>query len=471
MATLSFEKKVQKFIEEEQLVEAGDRLLIACSGGVDSMGLLHFFLHFQKIWEIDLYVAHVDHMLRGEVSYEDRLFVERFCQEKNLPIFSTSIPIPEILKKEGGNAQAVCRRERYAYFAEMMKQHKINKLVTAHHADDQLETMLMALTRSGSVGGFKGISSKRTFAAGTIIRPFLTVTKEEIRKYLEGQGGTFREDASNLKDDYTRNRFRHHIVPLLKKENPQVAVHAFQLSQSLQQDDEYLNELALSRFSFVVEKAGDGFILHIQRLQKEPLALQRRIILILLNYLYRFSDDKGFSICSKILELCKSQEGNAMIHLPDQYIANRSYDIITFFKYRASKADDSIQTVEIGEWNVFNGFRLYIGKISDETANFQQNATASYYFNSDSIAFPLKVRNRKEGDRIHLKGMHEAKRLSRLFIDEKIPLIERDDWPILVDSKDEILAVVGIRANHRFSKAKRMNDDMVMIIQKVFNNK
>lgn len=121
------------------------------------------------------------------------------------------------IKKEGGNAQAVCRRERYAYFAEMMKQHKINKLVTAHHADDQLETMLMALTRSGSVGGFKGISSKRTFAAGTIIRPFLTVTKEEIRKYLEGQGGTFREDASNLKDDYTRNRFRHHIVPLLKK--------------------------------------------------------------------------------------------------------------------------------------------------------------------------------------------------------------------------------------------------------------
>ncbi|MFC5543219.1 tRNA lysidine(34) synthetase TilS [Ureibacillus suwonensis] len=463
MAT--FEKKVEKYIEEQQLVEAGDRLLIACSGGIDSMGLLHFFIHFQKHWKVELYVAHVDHMLRGEVSYEDRQFVEQFCKDWNIPVFSTSIPIPELLAKEGGNSQAVCRRERYAFFAEIMKQHQINKLVTAHHADDQLETMLMSLTRAGSVNGFKGISSKRPFTVGTVIRPFLKVTKEEIGKYLMEKGGTFREDASNLKDDYTRNRFRHHIIPLMKKENHQVAIHAAELAQNLQQDDEYLNELAKSRFSSVVENIGERFVLHIDRLQKEPLALQRRIILILLNYLYHHSDAKNFAISREILELCKSQEGNATIHLPDQYVANRSYGIITFFQRKTSEGEQYPCSIEMGEWNVFNGFRVYIGKLPED-AGIQQNEAVVYYCNSNTITFPLKVRIRKEGDRIQLKGMFEPKRISRLFIDEKIPLIERDTWPILVDSNDEILAVLGVRVNHRFSKKKRADDDMVMIVEK-----
>lgn len=465
---VAFEKKVKNFIEEQQLIEEGDRLLIACSGGVDSMGLVHFFIHFRKHWKVDLYVAHVDHMLRGEVSYEDRLFVERFCKENNLPVFSTSIPIPAILEKEGGNSQAICRRERYAYFDEIMKQHNINKLVTAHHADDQLETMLMSLARAGSVNGFKGIAAKRPFSVGMVIRPFLAVAKEEIKEYLEEKGGTFREDASNLKDDYTRNRFRHHIIPLLKKENSQVAIHAAELAQNLQQDDECLNELAESRFSSVVEKAGDRFVLHIRQFLKEPLALQRRIILILLNYLYHHLDGKNFAISSKIMDLCKSQEGNAMIYLPEQYIAARSYDIISFFKLRTSKKEEP-QTIEIGKWHDFNGFRLYIEKLPHDVS--VQNEAIAYFFNASTIAFPLRVRTRKERDRIQLKGMQDPKRLSRLFIDEKIPLIERDGWPILVDSNDEILAVLGVRVNHRFSKTRRMDDDMVMFIEKISDNK
>ncbi|MEK4496301.1 tRNA lysidine(34) synthetase TilS [Ureibacillus sp. FSL W8-0352] len=468
---VTFEKKVQNFIAEQQLVEAGDRLLIACSGGVDSMALLHFFIQLQEQCKVDLYVAHVDHMLRGKASYEDRLFVEQFCREHGIPIFSTSIPIPDLLEKEGGNSQAICRRERYAFFANIMKQYNINKLVTAHHADDQLETMLMSLARSGNVNGFKGISAKRAFSVGAIIRPFLVVTKEEITNYLQEKGGSFREDASNMKDDYTRNRFRHHIIPLLKNENKQVAIHAVQLAENLQQDDEFLLELAKKRFSSVVEKMEDRFVLHIRPFQKEPLALQRRIILILLNYLYQPSDNQSYAIYSNILELCKSQEGNATIHLPNQIIANRSYGDIAFFKYQTSNnEEDYIQQIKIGEWNVLNGFRLYIGKLSDETG-CQQNDIAAYYFNSNAIAFPLKVRKRKEGDRIQLNGMQAPKRLSRLFIDEKIPLIERDDWPILVDSNEEILSVLGVRANHQFSRTKRIDDNMVMIVEKVPYNK
>ena len=194
-----FEKKVHDYIEEQQLIEEGDRLLIACSGGLDSMGLLHFFIHYKRKCKIQLYVAHVDHMLRGDTSLEDRRFVEQFCNEHDIPIFSTSIPIPKILEEEGGNSQAICRRERYNYFANIMSQKNIHKLVTAHHADDQLESMLMSLVKSGNMTGLKGISAKREFIVGTIIRPFLMVTKMEIWQYLLSREGTFREDASNLK--------------------------------------------------------------------------------------------------------------------------------------------------------------------------------------------------------------------------------------------------------------------------------
>lgn len=463
---MSLEVKVQKFIAEQQLVEKGDRLLIACSGGIDSMGLVHFFIQYKHILKIKLFVAHVDHMLRGETSAEDRRFVENFCNQQDIPYFSTAIPIPQLLEKEGGNSQALCRRERYAFFADVMQKHHINKLVTAHHADDQLESILMALTRAGTITGMKGMYPKREFSYGTLIRPFLMVTKEEIREYLEGKGGAFREDASNAKDDYTRNRFRHHIVPLLKNENPNVSSHALQFTKELQQDDGFLNELAMKRFPYVVKKNHeDSYTLEITLFQNEPVALQRRIILILLNYLYNNSNiTQGCALTSSIMDLCKSIEGSATIHLPEQFIANRKYGEIVFEKQRESIEETlSIHQVSVNEWTLLqNGIRLYIGEASN-VVNNEQNKI--YYLSSKNFAPPFFVRTRKDGDRISLKGMTEQKRLSRLFIDEKIPLSERDTWPIVVDANDEVIAVLGVRVNKNLSRTKRLADDLIMIIE------
>ena len=239
-----FEQKVLQFIDSEHLVNEGNRLLIACSGGVDSMALLTFFDKYKKMLGIELFVAHVDHMLRGEQSAGDRMFVEQFCGSRNIPCFSTAIPIPQLLAERGGNSQAVCRKERYAFFTAIMQEQAIDTLVTAHHADDQLESILMGLAKAGTVTGMQGIHVKRLFTKGIIIRPFLMVTKDEIREYLQKSGVNFREDVSNAKDNYTRNRFRHHVVPLLKAENEFIAQHATKFSMQLMQDDAYLRELA-----------------------------------------------------------------------------------------------------------------------------------------------------------------------------------------------------------------------------------
>ncbi|QCR30769.1 tRNA lysidine(34) synthetase TilS [Lysinibacillus sp. SGAir0095] len=470
---MSFELKIQKYIYEQQLVEKGDRLLIACSGGMDSMGLVHFFKKFQHIFEIRLFVAHVDHMLRGETSLEDRRFVEQYCHHHNIPVFSTSIPIPQLLREEGGNSQALCRRERYAYFEEMMEKYDIDKLVTAHHADDQLESILMALTKAGTISGMKGIYAKRKFSNGTIIRPFLTVTKVEIREYLEENEGSFREDASNLKDDYTRNRFRHHVVPLLKSENRNISSHAVQFAEQLQQDDDLLKTMALERFPHIVIKNGkQSYTLKIPLFQKEPVALQRRIILILLNYLYNsYKFIQSHTLISSILNLCGTIHGSASLHLPEKFIAKRNYDEVKFEKLTDSGYENlPQQTLLVEEWTQLqNGIRLYIGEASNVVHTFGQEL-GKYYFNSNMVTMPISIRTRASGDRILLKGMENPKRLSRLFIDEKVPLDERERWPIVVDAKDQVLAVIGLRVNKSLSTIKQANDDKVLIIARENSN-
>lgn len=461
-----FEEKVLAFIKKEQLVNRGDRLLIACSGGVDSMALLHFFDQYKELLHIELYVVHVDHMLRKEQSAEDRKFVEDFCISRHIPCFSTAIPIPAILEERGGNSQAVCRQERYSYFAAVMKEHGIRKLVTAHHADDQLESILMALTKAGSIKGMLGIKAIRPFDIGHVIRPFLTVTKAEIREYLKKEGLGYREDASNEKDDYTRNRFRHHIVPLLKAENEAVAQHAVQLALQLAQDDEYLQELAQHAFDRLVTKKGENcYEVEIHPFISEPLALQRRIILILLNYLYNDTNTfQRHALCTSILNLFQKQSGNAMLNLPNSFVASRQYDKVLFHQVQ-EKAPFVPRELAVNKWNEIMDLRVYIGEPSQMTAP-QSDEAQAFYCSADKVSFPLRVRTRKEGDRIQLPGMSMPKRLSRLFIDEKVPLTKRDEWPLLVDVHNDILAVLGLRVSSKFSRTRRADDDWVFMIDR-----
>ena len=460
-----FEHRVLAYIKEHRLVVPGDHLLIACSGGVDSMALLSFFQQFQQYFQIEIAVAHVDHMLRGEASAQDRAFVEAYCREHQIPVYSCAIPIADIHEREGGNSQAICRRERYQFLEQLMREHTFTRLVTAHHADDQLESMLMALTKASSLNALKGILPIRSFGQYFVIRPFLMVTKAEVGEYLHNRALTFREDASNAKDDYTRNRFRHHIVPLLKRENEFVSQHAVQIAQQLIDDDILLMQLAQDRFIQLFEKIkGNCYKVSVSTLQKEPLALQRRLILILLNYLYNDSDTiQSYTLCTAILALFDTSEGSRSVDLPQGFIARRQYNEVVF-EQKQQQYEFQKCSLPFNEWVTFGTIRVYIGELALCDDVFLQKYQP-HYFESTAVAFPLHVRIPEQGDRIALKGMQQKKKVSRIFIDDKIPFTKRANWPLLVDTNDEPLAILAVRVNNKFSNVQSTKHDYVLIVE------
>lgn len=460
----SLEHRVIAYIKDRQLIKHGDKLLIACSGGVDSMALLSFLYHFQHYFKIELAVAHVDHMLRGEQSAMDRQFVEQTCISWGIPFYGTAIPIAEIQQNEGGNIQAICRKERYHFFEQVMKEQQLTTLVTAHHADDQLESMIMAMTKASSINGLKGILPMRAFHEYKIIRPFLMVTKDEVGEYLHSKAISYREDPSNAKDDYTRNRFRHHVVPVLKEENPLVSQHAVQISQQLFEDDQYLMTLAKVRFSALFKKVDkNSYKVNVSALQKEPLALQRRLILILLSYLYNDSTTiQSYTLCTTILTLFETSEGSQSLDLPENFIVRRQYDEVVF-EYKIKNSTTKLLPINLNEWNTFETMRIYVGELAQCDDVLLQKYRPQY-FASSAVSFPLFVRPRKQGDRIALPGMQYQKKVSRVFIDDKIPFVKRASWPLLVDANDELLAVVAVRVNNKFSNSISPMHQMVLLV-------
>lgn len=461
------EKKVLEYIRQYELCHAGDRLLVACSGGADSMALLHYLYQQQENLGIFVSAVHVNHMLRGEDAYGDRRFVEEFCKKRNIPVYAIDIPIPSILEEERGNMQAVCRRERYAYFEQVMLNKNYTKLVVAHQADDQIESVLMALIRGSHDIGMQGIKRRRSFANGELIRPFLSVTRADIQEYLEAYNQDYREDSSNKKDSYTRNRMRHHVVPLLRNENPKVAEAVMHYTEKVQADEELLQSLAEKALEDVlIEKQHDLWKININAFQYKPLALQRRIILLLLKYLYKDTIIvQSYTLWNSILKLTQTTAGNATIDLPKGAKAIRQYDELILIN---TEVNDLIQLptkLQFGQWTYLpNNLRVYIGNVDGIIPQDTTSQAKCYFVNSASFAQPLHIRGRKDGDRIQLLGANVQKRISRLFIDDKIPLALRENWPIIVTSNNEVIAIPGLRVSSYFSNSRRLNDDTIFIV-------
>lgn len=459
-----FDKKVYQFIQEHLLVQPGSRILIACSGGVDSMALLHFFATNRKWLQIDIGAAHVDHMLRGEESAAESKFVEKFCEGVGIPFYGGNVPVPAILKRTGGNVQTVCREGRYEFFDEVMRKHRYEYLATGHHAEDQLEKVLMQVTKGSSP---LGMPIKRRFTIGTLIRPFLSVDKAEIYQYVKEREVPYHEDPSNQSDDYMRNRFRRYIVPYMVRENKSVVKNIVPLTDELQEDEALLQQLAKEQVELHVEFTHDGFpSMNVKTFQSIPTALQRRVIPLLLDYLYHQENSALFyksDLIRQLLEHLHSQDGNVSIDLPYGFHFLREYDKFTL------RSKHAVQPQQIpllrGEKVYWDDYLwLYWEKISDVNNDILLSAKEVTFFDLPEESLPLSVRPRKEGDRILLQGMTQAKRLSRLFIDEKVSRTLRDQLPVIVTKQEEVCAVPSLRYGNKFTKQQTADSKYIFVV-------
>lgn len=445
------ELQVKKFMNEKGLLDAGDNVLVGVSGGVDSMALLHFLFMNQKAFQISVSAITVNHDLRGDESLEDYLFVQSYCKQHNIPFYGETVDVNRRKNETGLSTEVVARNERYKAFTRIFERGNFTKLALAHHGDDQIETVLMQITRGINNIGSVGIPYKRIFSDGYLIRPFLSVTKSDLEQYIHKNQIKFREDPSNHTLTYTRNRFRKVILPFLKEENHLVHEKFQQFTELLLLENEVLQELSRENLNKVMKrKTPTQMTLYIPEFVNLQKSLQRRIIQLILNYLYQeWSEVIGYSHIEAIFSLIQGSNPNSQIHLPQGFMAKRSYGEIFITKSEEEEVKEhTVKLLENESISLWNGDNIKCSFLYGRELIAKKINSKQFYCEATSVVTPLVIRTRKNGDRIIQKGTGGTKKLKNLFIDNKIPMVKRDQWPIITDQNNQILWVPLLKKGH-----------------------
>lgn len=438
------ESKIASFLQRHSFNLENKKIIVGVSGGPDSLALLHYLIQEKGKRNLSIVVAHVDHMFRGEESFLDAMFVKDFCEKQEVPFEMLQINVPEIMEATGKSGSVAGRDVRYEFYHKMMMKHEAPYLALGHHGDDQIETMLMRLTRGSSGKARSGIPFSRPFYEGTIFRPFLCLTKDEIWDYCKQNNLTPRLDPSNEKEIYSRNRFRKHVLPFLKTENSHVHEHFQRFSEELQSDEALLLELTAERLKTVVTKREeDQITIDIKEFLKVPLPLQRRGIQLILNYLYK---EKPASLSAvhidQVFSLIHHHEPSGKLDFPIGLNVIRSYFQLSFLFQQKTAEPYSFKIYGPGTIQLPNGGSIRIDQLNKELPGRQPNTA---FFNIDHITWPMVIRTRKMGDRMTLKGIKGSKKLKDIFIDQKVPVQDRDSWPVVTDSVGTIIWLPNLK--------------------------
>ena len=403
-----------------------DSVIVACSGGPDSMALLSLVVRLKKETGIKVIVAHINHNVREE-SESEKDFVYDYCVKNDL-IFEYM----KIDDYSGDNFENEARDRRYSFFDSLASKYNCRFVLTAHHGDDLMETILMRIVRGSSLSGYSGFSRVSERDGYSILRPLIHMTKEEILEYDNNNGIDFVIDKTNFLDIHTRNRYRKYVLPVLKKED--VNVH----------DKFYKFGSLLSEYDSFIDKYVDGIddvfvdgVLNISNLFK----LDRIIIFRFINRMFEYYyGDNIYCINDRhaqlVYNLLCSSKPNSFIYLPFGYKGVRSYDEFRLVK----NTDCDGYDFEFDEFiNLPNGKNIQLVK------NTSLNTNNVIRLNSADIKLPLRVRTRLDGDRIFVKNMDGSKKVKDIFIDCKVPMHDRDLWPIVLDSDDNIVWVPGLK--------------------------
>lgn len=441
------EEKIIRFIETNRLIEKGERVLVAFSGGPDSVFALHFLKKFQQKYSIELSAVHFNHGLRGKEADEDQKFASEFCSNLGVTFYSSKLNVKKLAKEKKLSIEEAARKLRYQYLEKLNKQNSFDKIVTAHNLTDNTETVLMNLLSGTSASGLSGIPSQR----GNIIRPILCVTKQEILSYLEKNRISFRIDSSNLSDDFKRNFIRNRILPLLRgKINPLLDEAVFRSTSNLKSQLIHLEKgmnYFLHEFSDLKE---NGFFIRLKIIdvfgeipgEFLKLFLER-------NFAYEFKHDDY----EKINALAKNQNGKK-INLSGGIGVYKESGILLFQKEKENFA---------GQAEINVGGRVKIGgrTFGIDVADTEENLSGKKAYeliSADGLDENFLLRTWKHGDIFKPLGFKGAKKVSDFLTDAKIPASVKKEQIVLVN-RNKIVWVAGLRISDEVkitNKTKRV---------------
>ena len=408
------------------------------------MALMDVLLKLRKKFNLSIVCAHVNHKLRVE-SDDEMVGLEDFCKKKDV-IFEKMI----INNYGDDNFHNEARNFRYNFFESLVHKYGAKYLMTAHHGDDLMETILMRIARGSTLSGYAGFKKISVKEDYTILRPLIYVTKDELLSYNKDNGVEYVIDKSNFSDKYTRNRYRKEVLPFLKKEDPNVHLKFLKYSELVFDCDEYLD---VETDKYAKTLYNDKYI-EINKFKELDNVIQNKFINKLLESYY---EDDMILISDVHVDLIKSliysNRANSFIYLPNAVKVIKSYDKV-YFKRETEQIDN--YEIELLDYaNLPNGKNIKCIESSDVNNNFYCRLS------SKDVVLPLHVRTRKSGDKMKVKGLNGSKKVKDIFIDSKVPISQRDLWPVVVDSTDKIVWLPGLKKS-KFDVQKNEKCDIIL---------
>lgn len=439
------------------MLRPGDHVLAAVSGGADSVALLAVLQRLGPVFGVSLTAAHFNHGMRAAESDRDEAFVRSLCRARGIPLLTGSIGMTR--RSAGLSPEDFLRRRRYAFLESAARQAGADRIALGHHRGDQAETVLMHLIRGSGLSGLAGIAPVRD--GGRFIRPLIDCSPAEIARYCQKEGLSFVTDSSNADERYLRNRIRRVLLPeLARRFNPAILDALCRLADVVRQEDDYMKDRALRALgSWPGDPAGTKIPL--RGLARLHPALRRRVVLEILRRLAGPDRAVGLDHVQSVLELAEGPNRGGTLHMPGNVLVRRIGGTLECSRAGPSGLRGRGPGTPQSAGDLFCAEVPVPGIVRIESQGLRMRfrvlrrppcvptATArKAYLDLDRISGPLVVRSPRPGDRIQPLGMRGSRKLSRLFIDLKVPRADRNKTPVLADDCS-VLWVPGIRLSER----------------------
>lgn len=452
--------RVKKTIKKYSLISQNDHILIGLSGGPDSVCLLKILSLLKDEFDIKISAAYIDHGLRAEeILYEKRICHD-LCNSLNIPYIEKSIDVKNYIEKTGINKQQAARELRYSAFYDIATYINANKIALGHNADDQAETIIMRILRGAGPTGLSGIPPIRFYKKNFngykvyIIRPLIEIKRTDIEKFLQKEKLIFAIDSSNLKDEYLRNKIRHFVMPFFKKINKDIVKTLCKTADILRDEERYFDlTVTKSLMKLISRKSDEHIELFLSPLESMDTVLMRRVLRRAIDETIGLKGINFYHI-EEIINLIKWGKAGDRLYLPHNIRVIKGYSNLVLTCRRPQKVAPFLLNLQ--EESILKESSIVLQSDLLDINNLKDygDGKKSASLDFDKLRPPLKIRGRRNGDFFYPLGLGKKKKIQDFFVDEKIPRDERDSIPLLVDSSNNIVWIVGYRVDDRYKVDK-----------------